>query len=375
MPAIGSDAEGPLSKNDNAMEVAVEYIPEGGKIFAIVSKYDDFLADVVKKPGYKAGDTLKLILPFLRAHDVTNKKIEEYSKKNILLVPGAEKTIEHINGMEIPFYLISTSYEPYVRALCEVTGFNFDNAYCTALDIEKHPKPGPFEVKYLMELAKEISQMKMPEWPDNAKSIDDLSGMDQETIHRLDKIFWEIMPNQSLGQLIENVNPIGGFEKAEALKECSYRSGVHLEESVYIGDSITDVQAFELIAKHGGLPVSFNGNGYAVRAAGIASMSKNTYPSTVIAETFVKKGKGGVLELASKWHDVVSRKSLGDYDVPLDVAKDLYGTYRYEEGEKGKYRGHYPRVVLLDDNNRESVTEESEAYRKTVRGEQIGALG
>ncbi len=56
-----TDCEGPISKNDNAFEVASRFIPEGGEFFGKVSRYDDVLADVVKRPGYKAGDTLKLI--------------------------------------------------------------------------------------------------------------------------------------------------------------------------------------------------------------------------------------------------------------------------------------------------------------------------
>ncbi|MFQ6074292.1 MAG: hypothetical protein ACE5KC_03635, partial [Candidatus Bathyarchaeia archaeon] len=63
-----SDCEGPISKNDNAFELATHFIPEGDSFFTLISRYDDILADIVKKPGYKAGDTLKLILPFLKAY-------------------------------------------------------------------------------------------------------------------------------------------------------------------------------------------------------------------------------------------------------------------------------------------------------------------
>ena len=62
-----SDCEGPISKNDNAFELAANFIPNGDKLFANISKYDDVLADVLQKPGYSAGSTLKLILPFFKA--------------------------------------------------------------------------------------------------------------------------------------------------------------------------------------------------------------------------------------------------------------------------------------------------------------------
>ncbi len=76
-----SDCEGPISKNDNAFELAANFIPNGDKLFANISKYDDVLADVLRKPGYSAGSTLKLILPFFKAYGVTDKQMEEFLRE------------------------------------------------------------------------------------------------------------------------------------------------------------------------------------------------------------------------------------------------------------------------------------------------------
>ena len=51
-----TDCEGPLTLNDNAYEIAAEYIEDGDKLFKIISRFDDYLADELKKPGYHAGD-------------------------------------------------------------------------------------------------------------------------------------------------------------------------------------------------------------------------------------------------------------------------------------------------------------------------------
>src|SRR3990170_5033021 len=93
-----SDCEGPISKNDNAFELMEHFVPEGDKLFTRISKYDDVLADVVKKPGYNAGDTLKLILPFLKAYDVTDVQMREFSAENILLIPNSKDTLEQIRS-------------------------------------------------------------------------------------------------------------------------------------------------------------------------------------------------------------------------------------------------------------------------------------
>ena len=44
-----SDCEGPISKNDNAFELAAHFVPKGDRFFELVSKYDDILADALAK--------------------------------------------------------------------------------------------------------------------------------------------------------------------------------------------------------------------------------------------------------------------------------------------------------------------------------------
>ena len=90
-----TDCEGPISKNDNALELATNFLPEGEKFFTQLSRYDDFLA-LTGREGYKAGDTLRLVLPFLKAYGTRDKKIVEYSRKNILLMPGAKETLRFV---------------------------------------------------------------------------------------------------------------------------------------------------------------------------------------------------------------------------------------------------------------------------------------
>ncbi len=59
-----SDCEGPITRNDNAAELAEAFIPKGDRFFRKISLYDDYLSEVVHRPHYKPGDTLRLILPF-----------------------------------------------------------------------------------------------------------------------------------------------------------------------------------------------------------------------------------------------------------------------------------------------------------------------
>ncbi|MBC7106209.1 MAG: hypothetical protein H5T97_09735, partial [Firmicutes bacterium] len=161
-----TDCEGPVSKNDNAFELCGRFIPEGEEFFARVSRYDDFLADVVRRPGYKAGDTLKLILPFLKAHGLTDAGMEEYSRDSILLMPGARRSLRKIGDLG-PVYVVSTSYAPYIRALCRVVGLPPERAWCTAVNLDRYALSAS-DAELLRGLAREIAAMPLLHWPEGA---------------------------------------------------------------------------------------------------------------------------------------------------------------------------------------------------------------
>jgi len=354
-----TDCEGPISKNDNAFELTSYFVSGGDKLFALISKYDDVLADVVKKPGYKAGDTLRLILPFLKAYGVTNEWIREYSSKNILLVPGARDTLHFVKKL-MPSFIVSTSYEQYVFSLCQLTEFPPANTYCTRLNIDQYGI-GEEETKRLRKLGEEIAAMPMIEIPKNSRSIHDFSPRDQATIQRLDEIFWEIIPRMESGRMLEEVNPVGGSEKAKAVQDIVEKLGSSLDRVMYVGDSITDVPPLRLVRENGGLTVSFNGNDYAVREAEIAVLSGNTIVTSVLAESFSRLGRNQTFKLVEEW----GPPGLKNYCANPELQEQMLALYP----------DVFPQVERITDDNRERLKRESSIFRKSVRGEAIGKLG
>ena len=326
-----TDCEGPISKNDNAFELSSQIIPNGDKIFSVISKYDDVEADVVKRPDYNAGDTLKLILPTFRAFGATDELMEEYSSNNVLLVPGAKETLGEVEPLKP--HIVSTSYEHYIRALCGIVDFPFENTYSTRLRINNYGI-SESERARLQEIAKEVVEMPVMTIP-SSNSLDDFSAEDRRNIERLDKIFWEEIPQMGIGRILKEVKPVGGHEKANAVKEISEKLGVKLSEVMYVGDSITDQKAFRLVRDAGGLTVSFNGNDYAVREAEVGITAPHTDMISIIAETFRDEGREGVIETAKE----------------------------------------FPRVEVIVPENMEEFSKHSSRFRKTVRGEPIGKLG
>ncbi len=356
---FNTDCEGPISKNDNAFELCQFYLPSGDRFFSLLSKYDDYLSDIEKRPGYKAGDTLKLILPFLKAYGATDEGMRRFSEEHLLLIPKARETLQYIlQRMET--FLISTSYEIYIEALCQSIQFPKDRTYCTPIRLNQY-ELGRKEKERILQLAQEIISMEMIEWPPWARSFEDLSEKDRKTVQRLNEIFWEEIKGMEIGKLLIEVNPIGGKEKARAVLSSLERTGNRLYEVLYVGDSITDVEAFELVRKGGGGTISFNGNRYALRSAEVACLSPEASILAVLAEVFRKGGRKGLMEFVDGW----SQDSLNSSGMDKELLERL-GSISSE---------NFPQLFRVTEENREELIEKSEALRKRVRGISIGSLG
>ena len=354
-----SDCEGPISKNDNAFELAANFIPNGDKLFTNISKYDDVLADNLKKPGYSAGTTLKLILPFFKAYGIRDKQMNEFSENNIVLIANCRNTLRHIQAIAESF-IVSTSYEHYIKALCKATEFPYKHAYCTKVSLDKCAIT-PREKEHLKEIAQEITQMHSIEIPSAATTIEDFSSNDQAAIQRLDEIFWSEIPKMFVGKFLVDVVTVGGEQKAEAIRDVMKRLDADLVDVLYVGDSITDVEAFKMVRDNGGLTLSFNGNSYAVKNAEVAVLSESNLVTAVIAELFCKFGKEVAINALQSW----GFPALEYSEVDAALIKQLSGVY--PDG--------LPKAQIVTAQNMESLIKESSEFRKKVRGVAAGRLG
>ncbi len=358
-----TDCEGPISKNDNAFELSCEFISDGERLFTQLSKYDDVQAEIIKREGYNAGDTLRLVVPFLKAYGVTSREITEFSAKSILVMPSAKDTLHSLQE-HMPSFIVSTSYEQYIQVLCEALEFPFENTYHTKLDIDSFPMTHQ-EQRKIKHLAHEMCSMPPIEIPQGAKSVKDLAEQTNQSVTRINEILWTEISQMELGRKFSSLNPMGGTQKAKAVTSIVNDAGSSLDKVIYVGDSITDVECLRLVRKNRGLTISFNGNAYAVNEAEIAVLAHNSLPVAILGLIFSEFGRDSTFRLVHKMEQDGFRKAVQESHI------DSALKYRIRELSPK----HLPQVRLITRENIEETIDSSCAFRKLVRGAKIGNLG
>ena len=348
-----SDLQGPITANDNAREICTATVENGDRLYQAIRRYERALSNVSRKEGIKPGDSLRLILPFLKAYGVTDSSLLRFSKDNLRIVPGADKAMRFAQELMSSF-VVSTSYEHYVGAACDRIGFPFENTFCTRLSMDMLDLED-WETETLRNMAQEIVRLPLLEVPDGASNVRDLSPDDRIVLRRLDEIFWTEMTDLSTHQLVGQVNPVGGDEKATSVVEICKRMSVPLEDCMYVGDGETDARVLQVVKRSGGLSVAFNGNLSALREAEVGVVSDNAIVTSILTELFYRGGREGVLEALEDW----SFGGLRGNGVVHD--------YLLREFAR-TFPGGLPTVRRLDKGSLPDVARESLPMREKVRG-------
>lgn len=340
-----TDCEGPLTLNDNAFEIAAKFIENGGELFKILSLYDDYLVDIVKKEGYKAGNTLKLILPFFAVENLTNDILIDFSKNHIYAVSDSKFLLKYLKEA-MNTYIVSTSYGQYIEAVSDYMEVSFQNTFYTNVDIDSL-QLNDEEIQKIMEFKGLIL--------DNPKDYE-----------LFDDIFFNQISKMGIYDEIRKIEVVGGLGKKLAIDEIIERDSIDVNEILYIGDSITDVEPLEFARKNNGISISFNGNEYPLKVAEIAIVSPNAVTTAVIANIYVDNDKEKVLEF------------INDYNVSNDL-KQLFNDYDIDEEIKNKFFNvfaeDFPLIQIVTDDNYEDILKVSKEMRNNIRGQDIGGLG
>ena len=340
-----TDCEGPLTLNDNAFELADNFIENGGELFKILSLYDDYLVDVVKKPDYKAGNTLKLILPFFVVENLKNEDLIDFSRNNIYSVNDSKFLLEYLKGT-MNTYIVSTSYGQYIEAVSNYMEVPFENTFYTNVNVD--------ELELTDDEIEKIKEYK--------NSI--LENPDDYDL--FDEIFFSEISEMGIYDKIREIEVVGGQGKKLAIDEIIERDAINTNEILYIGDSITDVEPLDFARKNNGISISFNGNEYPLKVAEIAIVSPSAIATAVIADIYARHDKNNVLEFIDDYNSTENMEKLfDDCDIDDEIKKRFFSIFT----------NNYPLIQIITDENYENILKESKKMRNDIRGQDIGGLG
>lgn len=341
-----TDCEGPLTLNDNAFELCTHFIENGDILFKILSLYDDYLVDEIKKENYKAGNTLKLILPFFVVENINNNDLINFSKNHIHVVNDSKLLLKYLQGT-MNTYIVSTSYGQYIEAVSNFMEFPFENTYYTDVDLDELNINNDEMVK-IIEFKKQILEN-----PKDYKLFDD--------------IFFNEIPKMSIYENIKNINVIGGEGKKLAIDDIISNDNININEILYIGDSITDVEPLRFARDNNGISISFNGNNYPLKEAEIAIVSPSAIATAVIANIYIENDKNAVLNFIHDYNNSKDIKKLFEnYKIDSQINNEFFKIFKNIK---------YPLIKLVSQENFDDILKESIEMRNSIRGQDIGGLG
>jgi energy-converting hydrogenase A subunit R len=329
MNVICFDLEGPLAPQDNAYEL-MKLFPRGGKIFEVISRYDDLLT-LESRPDYEPGDTLALITPFLAYHGIEEEQIAAMGQK-AGLTPGATELIAKLKSRGWYIFCISTSYEQYAFPITQRVGIPRENVACTSFP--------------LAQIRQLLSQDEFALLEQTEHEIVNLNPFTDDTRIKeyLDYFYGQKLPQTSSGRIIGQVKPVGGRRKVEALENFSTRMGKPLSRWTVVGDSITDFKMLRAVNRTGGLAIAFNANDYALPYSTLGLASVSLYDLWVVLEAWEKGGREDVERVVKEREKVGGTKDRGwlhwldgtkDITPALEIHKRLRRLVREEAAKLG----------------------------------------
>lgn len=297
---IFTDWEGPWILTDIAYELAVALF-NNPEFFERLSQYDDYLAYVEKRPGYQAGDTLKLLAPFLVAAGLTLEEMEKISSRTPVFVLDARDAMDLVQDKVRPV-VISTSYSLYLEITASMIGVSGD-LHGTAFNPDRYRIEENWK-RWLLSRVEEIASLN---------EIDPVNP-DMKSVEYLNNLFWTEMGKTPFREIMNDVSVVGSRRKREIAESYGQK------RVVAIGDSISDIEMFDYAREKSGLAVSFNGNEYALKHANLAVISDSAMVEAVIALEFLDGGIERVREIAECGHDMLDGKS---YEIYFEIDDDV----------------------------------------------------
>lgn len=200
------------------------------------------------------------------------------AKENANFISGSIKAIELLSQY-YTVNIISTSYQQYVHYTTYMAGIPEENTYCTQFPIDEYAKTISQEDK---DLVREISRSIVSMGPIDIDPVEEPHEDTIESIQEMKHIFRELLTNTGFSRMMEEVKPVGGVRKFEAVIQALEKEGFGLERSATIGDSIKDWNMLKNTRDAGGLAL-------------------NCMVTALLVDVFKRRGMAAVQDLTSDW--------------------------------------------------------------------------
>ena len=332
--SIFYDLEGPISSQDHAQAVCKRFVKDGGKLFPVLSRYDDVLT-LANKEGYEPGDTLWLQDPFLVEAGVTEEDLRTVSTE-AGLVPGICELFADLRIEGYSVWIISTSYEQHALSIAKRIEVPSERVYCTKFQLDILRRDiGKEDLSFIRQVREKAVKLYH----------DDLeSGVNDEPIQKLlDPFFWEELPKTRFSQ-IAKIEVMGGRRKVKALEKA--KGNYYLSNTVVVVDSITDFRMAQVVEAAGGIALAWNANWFLLPYAscGVAAVSARAVKP--LFEVWREGGRAAVREFVESalepedpevgpyHHWLAGREEKFKKDVVLPIHRKLRTACRGKEVAK-----------------------------------------
>jgi len=344
------EPQGILTPANTTRDLCESLIPNGGKVFDLIERYDMITTLVLNNSGTDNG-TLTYLAPILKAFGATDYSLSRFFTENIPLTNNAAGTMRYLLNI-MPVFMDSMIYEHAADAICEKTGVPIDVTGSCSLELDNFHMPVT-EAREIRKMTGEIAKLRMPNDEYESDAPLELDADEVRLVNVLDDIFQSRMKQGIAFELMQETSSVGLSEKAYALLDIRKSTQVDLDGIMYAGSESSDYQVLDLVRDGGGLALSFNGTEAAVHGADVAVISDDTTVLTFLGSVFFDTGVQGVMDLAESW----SRKHLENSEFPdQNLADELLAMYPR----------NLPEVYLVTDENRDEVSTRSEAFRNKL---------
>ncbi len=221
----------------------------------------------------------------------TYQPLYDFAKKSIRAVPNIRKALAGLDR-KYNVWMVSTSYEFFIQAFCDLVGFDFTRVRCTFVPKFDEITISREEAVLLPGFMKEIAAMPIIEY--DGKTGEVIEGH-QAHYDRFTKFVWETVYNMPVGELLRIVYPVGQAQKREAVEQILQENQIPLEKTMGVGDSQTDLQWVQLF-KGKGLSMMFNGKGKVCGESDIMYIGENAAAIEEVADLFAERGRQGVID-------------------------------------------------------------------------------